>query len=295
MLVRVKTGAELSGAEQEFVDCLRKYPTPSLALVELRVGDARGKRRVSAVVFTPRGLTVLHVLGFKRRQSGILTISGAGEWVISDTPADFDDTRTGSPSDELEQSVFEVRGALERALLDAGDICGAVVLVPLRGVVVRPARTNLRPGRDVVIGNAADPTDLRIYLEGFSAGPRSWTADRVLSACAALGVAEGAPTREDLIADGFEEVVPESPSTIAREVVAREPATPGPGSSGQTAAAWIVAAIGVIGMLIIGGVIINAWVTNPAHPTPTQTTSVRPTPSPPPYRPVECWPLQAGC
>ncbi|QIS16190.1 nuclease-related domain-containing protein [Nocardia arthritidis] len=296
MLVRVKPGADISGAEQEFVDCLRKYPTPALALTDLRVGDNRGTRRVDAVVFTPRGLTVLHVLGFRRRQSGILNIAADGAWTISDTPADLDDTRTGSPTDELEQSVFEVRSALERALLDPGHVCGAVVLVPFRGVVVRPARTNLRPGLDVVVGNVSDATDLRIYLEGFSAGPRNWTADRVVSACKALGLSSDAPSRDELLADGFETVAPESPTSIAREVKPREPSTPRPPSDAQRILSWLITAVAVVGILILVGVVAVALATDTAHPAPERTSVVpSPTPSPAPYRPVQCWPFQPGC
>lgn len=296
MLVRVKTGVTLSGAEQEFVDCLRKFPTTALALIDVQVGDSRGTRQVDAVILTPRGLTVIEVRGFRRRQSGILNVSADGPWTISDAPADLDDDSPASPSDQLEQSVFEVKSMLERALLDPGHICGAVVLVPFRGVVVRPARTNLRPGLDVVVGNVPDSTEMRIYLEGFSAGPRNWTADRVVNACKALGLTDGAPTREELVADGFETVAPEQPSAIARPVPPREQPVPGPASRGQNIAAWVVVAIAVLGMLAVLGVIVMAVVRDsdppPAGPaTPTVTAD----PSVPPATSTQCWPFQPNC
>ncbi|MFI9510781.1 NERD domain-containing protein [Nocardia sp. NPDC052566] len=291
----MKTGANLSGAEQEFVDCLRKYPTTGVALVDMQAGDSRGTRRILAVIFTPRGITVVQVLGFRRRQSGILTVPADGPWTISDTPADLDDPPQGRPSDWLEQSVYEVRGMLERALLDPGHVCGVIALIPFRGVVVRPSRTNLHPGLDVVVANVSDSTELRIYLESFSAGPRNWTADRVLGACKALGLTDGAPRREELLADGFETTAPEPTTTIARPVKPREVPTPRPPSRRQTVAAWAVVVVAIVGMLTVLGVVIAALANDTAHPTPTTTQAPSPTPSPSPYHPIECYPFQPNC
>ncbi|PXX65134.1 nuclease-like protein [Nocardia tenerifensis] len=290
MLVRVTPGAQLSGAEQEFVECLRSYPSAALAVIDLRVGD----RRIDAVVWTPRGLTVLEVKGFRRRQSGILSISADGPWKISDADADLDEP-AGSPSDRLEHGISAVRTTLERALIDPGHVCGAVVLVPFRGAVVRPSRTNLRPGLDVVVGNVADATELRIYIEGFSAGPRKWTADRVIGDCAALGLAELAPSRADLVAAGFEQVAQESPSVIARPPKPRVEPTPGVGTKRHAYAGWTVVALAVIGMFVVIGVVAASLARDSSHPTPQETSTPSPTPSPSPYHPTPCWPFQQDC
>ncbi|WP_378734410.1 nuclease-related domain-containing protein [Nocardia brasiliensis] len=291
MLVRVKPGAQLSGAEQEFVECLRSYPSAALAMIDLQVGD----RQIDAVVWTPRGLSVLEVKGFRRRQSGILNISAAGPWKISDADADLDEP-SGSPSDRLEHGIYAVKNTLERALLDPGHVCGAVVLVPFRGAVVRPSRTNLRPGLDVVVGNVADATELRIYLEGFSAGPRKWTADRVIGDCTALGLADLAPTRAELVAAGFEQVAQETPSVIARPPKPRPEPTPGVATKRQAYAGWAVVALAIVGMIAVLGVVVTSLAQDSSHPDPRETSSTQPpSPSPSPPRPTTCWPFQPDC
>ncbi|WP_227997327.1 nuclease-related domain-containing protein [Nocardia australiensis] len=295
MLVKIEAGASLSGAEHEFVECLRLFPTTCLALVDLAVSD-NGSRQVDAVLITPRGITVIEVKGFRRRQSGILDVPADGPWTISDAAVDFDDEGSVGPVDQLEHAVYAVKSRLERGLLDPGHVCGAVALLPFRGAVVRPARTNLRPGIDVVVANTRDATELRIYLESFSAGPRSWTADRVFGACEALGVTSG-PSRAELIADGFDAVRPEPHMPQPPEPKPQVAPMPGAPSSRQNIASWTVLAIAIIGLLLILGVIVDAVVHDVRHPDPgsngTQTTSVDP--SPKSYRPVECWPFQPNC
>lgn len=291
MLVRIRPGAELSGAEREFVACLRSYPTTGLAMIDLEADN----RRVDAVVWTPRGLTVLEVHGFRRRQSGILSTPAEGPWTISDAPVELDDLDSGSPADRVEHGIYAVKHMLQRALQDPGHISGAVVLVPFRGAVVRPARTNLRAGLDVVVGNVTDATELRIYLEGFSAGPRNWTVDRVIGACDALGLAELAPSRAELLDAGFEENAPEPATMIARPAKPRVEPTPGVATKSQAYAGWSVVVVAVVGVLLVLGVIASALMQDSARPTRATDTTTSPTPSPPPYRPAECWPFQPNC
>ncbi|WP_330250761.1 NERD domain-containing protein [Nocardia sp. NBC_00565] len=293
MLVKIKPGADLSGAEREFVECLRSFPTTGVALLDFEVGD-HGARQVDAVILTPRGITVADIKGFRRRQSGILNIPADGPWTISAEPADLDEENSGNPVDHLEHSVHAVKTSLEQALIDPGHICGAVALVPFRGVAVRPARTNLRPGMDIVVANARDATELRIYLEGFSAGPRSWTADRVFGACDALGVAEK-PSRAELLADGFDAVQPEAPMPSAREVRQHAIPAPLPPSRRQTTAGWVVFAVALLGMVVVLIGIANSLAHDSARPAEPETTTTSVTPSPPPYRPIECWPFQTNC
>ncbi|MEU7630486.1 NERD domain-containing protein [Nocardia sp. NPDC049220] len=292
MLVRIRPGAQLSGAEREFVACLRSYPTTGLAMIDVEADN----RRIDAAVWTPRGLTVLEVHGFLRRQSGVLSTPVEGPWKIGDAVVDLDGEGSGSPSDRVEHGIYAVKHMLQRALQDPGHICGAVVLVPFRGAVVRPARTNLRPGLDVVVGNVADATELRIYLEGFSAGPRSWTADRVIGACDALGLADLAPSRAELLDSGFEEKIPEPTKTIARQPKPRTEPTPGVSTKQQAYTGWAVVAVAIVGMVIVLGVIATALAHDPAQPAPAgDAGTTSPTPSPPPYHPTDCWPFQPNC
>lgn len=293
MLVKIRPGAQLSGAEQEFVDCLRSFPTTGLAAIDAHVGD-NGTRQIDAVLITPRGITVAEVRGFRRRQSGILHVSTDEPWTISENLAELDDESNANPAERLEQSVYAVKSKLERALLDPGHVCGVVALVPLRGVVVRPARTNLRSGIDVVVANVPDSTELQIYIEGFAAGPRSWSADKVISAATALGVT--APSRAELIADGFDELAPHSHMPVAVPVAPppRTPPPPLPPSRSQHAATWAVVAVALIGMLVVFGVVATAVARDDPHPSrETTSTTVDPTPSP--SRPRDCYPFQTDC
>ncbi|MEV0028569.1 nuclease-related domain-containing protein [Nocardia sp. NPDC050793] len=293
MLVKIRPGAQLSGAEQEFVDCLRALPSTAFAAVDAQVGD-NGTRQIDAVVITPRGVTVVEVRGFRRRQSGILGVSDDEPFTISGTPADFDDENVANPIERLEQAVFAVKSKLERALIDPGHVCGVVALIPFRGVVVRPARTNVRSGIDVIVANVPDATELRIYLEGFAAGPRSWSADRVISAASALGVT--APSRAELIADGFDEQAAHSHLPAALAPPPPAPPPPSPPTRSQHAVTWAVVAVAVIGMLVVFGVVATAVARDEPHPgSEPEATSSTVAPSPPPYRPRDCYPFQTDC
>ncbi|WP_280468346.1 NERD domain-containing protein [Nocardia cyriacigeorgica] len=297
MLVKIETGAQLSAPEREFVECLRRLPTTGVALIDLMVGPEHGKRQVDAVVWTPNGVTVLEARGFRRRQSGLLEVAADGPWTISSQPADLDQPADVSVSDQLENAVHEVKSALERSLQDPGHLCGAVVLLPFRGAVVRPARTTLRPGLDVVVANTADLTEFRIYLENFGSPSRSWTADRVAAAASALTRSAGSdicPTRDELLAAGFDAAAPKPVSIPARPAPSRRDRKP-EASGGQTAAAWVVFTAAILGTLVVLGVIVRAVVTDRTEIEPAATTTSVATPSPAPRTPVDCWPLQQGC
>ncbi|MFD6389269.1 NERD domain-containing protein [Nocardia sp. NPDC060259] len=296
MLVRIRPGAELSGAEREFVECLRAYPSTGLALVDCQVGD----RRLGAVIVTPRGITVVEVKGFRRRQSGLLAVS-AGTWTISDSPLDLDTEQSAGLTDRVEHGVHAVRVALEQALQDSRHVSGAVVMVPYRGVVVRPARTALRPGLDVLVANTIDAHELRVYLEGFSAGPREWTIDRVLTTCTALGVGDLAPSRADLAADGFDgtrptqQPIPPQPRRFTEPVQAPPPADP---TRRGKLAGLIVFAAALIGVFVVFLVVGSALLNDPPNPRTTSDTTQTTTraPSTPAGREsTVCWPFQNDC
>ncbi|MFC8382575.1 NERD domain-containing protein [Nocardia sp. NPDC057272] len=293
MLVRIRPGAELTGAERELVDCLRAYPSTGLALVDCRVGD----RRLGAVIVTPRGITVLEVKGFRRRQSGLLTAAADGTWMISDSPLDLEADASNGLTDRVEHGVHAVRVALERALQDSRHVSGAVVLVPYRGVVVRPARTALRPGLDVLVANSVDAHELRVYLEGFSAGPREWTVERVLTTCTALGVVE-APSRAELVEEGFD-THRRAPTPVAPQVRKfSEPAPPpDPSRRGKLVGIGLFAAA-VLGIFVVFVVVGVALIQDSPHPRPmsdTSQTSTTRAPTSATPRKTECWPFQPEC
>ncbi|RBO90607.1 nuclease-related domain-containing protein [Nocardia puris] len=293
MLVKVGSGGQLSGAEQEFVDCLRSFRSTGLLAVGVHAGD-NGARRVDAVLFTPRGVAVAEVKGFRRRQSGILKLTDEGPWTISDTAADFDDEDTADPVDRLERSVYAVRTQLERALQNPGHVAGLVALIPFRGVVVRPAHTTVRPGLDVVVANVPDATELRIYTERFASGPRSWSADRVLGAAAALGIEP--LSREELIADGFEVLAAHSHLPVAA-TPQHAPAPPPAPTRKSAVAAWTVFAVACVGIVGVLAVIVSAVAkdTPGSNSDQRSVTTTTADPTPPPAAPRTCYPFQPDC
>ncbi|MFD3592675.1 NERD domain-containing protein [Nocardia sp. NPDC058640] len=305
MLVRIRPGAQLTGAERELVECLRDYPSTGLALVDCQVGD----RRLGAVIVTPRGITVLEVRGFRRRQSGLLTVATDGSWKISDSPLDLEDESTNALTDQVEHGVHAVRVALEQALQEGKHVCGAVILVPYRGVVVRPARTTLRPGLDVLVANTVDAHELRVYLEGFSAAPREWTVDRVINTCTALGVGE-VPSRAELAEEGFAANRP-APTPVAPQVrpvrkVSAPPPPVDPSRRGKLVgvAVFVAALIGVFVVFLVVGMALlqESPKTRPMSDT-SQTTSTTRAPvlgpsttsAPVTPRKTACWPFQTDC
>ncbi|MFC6013573.1 NERD domain-containing protein [Nocardia lasii] len=292
MLVRIRPGAELTGAERELVECLRDFASTGLALVDCRVGD----RRLGAVIVTPRGITVLEVKGFRRRQSGLLAMTADGGWMISDSPLDLDAEPSSGLTDRVEHGVHAVRVALEQALQDSRHVCGAVVLVPYRGVVVRPARTVLRPGLDVVVANTVDAHELRTYLSNFSAGPPGWTVDRVLTTCTALGVAEP-PSRAELVEEGFAANRPEPKPVVVpvRRVSAPPPTPSDPTRHGRFVGIGLFAAalVGVFVVFLVAGMALLEESPRPRPMSDTsQSTTNAPTPTP---RKTECFPFQQQC
>ncbi|MFD6399946.1 NERD domain-containing protein [Nocardia sp. NPDC060249] len=293
MLVRIRPGAELTGAERELVDCLRAYPSTGLALVDCRVGD----RRLGAVIVTPRGITVLEVKGFRRRQSGLLSAAADGSWRISDSPLDLAADASNGLTDRVEHGVHAVRVALEQALQDSRHVSGAVVLVPYRGVVVRPARTALRPGLDVLVANSVDAHELRVYLEGFSAGPREWTVERVLNTCTALGAVE-VPSRAELVEEGFDTHRPAPAPVVPQVRKFSEPVPPAdPSPRGKFVGIGLFAAA-LLGIFVVFVVVGVALFQDSPHPRPmsdTSQTSTTRAPASATPRKTECWPFQAEC
>ncbi|MEU4316216.1 nuclease-related domain-containing protein [Nocardia sp. NPDC024068] len=289
MLVKVDDRAELSPAEREFVECLRQLPTAGLAIVGLRIGTQRGTRQIGAVIWTPQGILVCEVIGFRSRQSGILTVPPERTWRVGDHDADLALEFGTNPVRQVESAVQEVELTFERASYDPGQLCGAVALIPMRGATLRPGRETLRPGLDVVVGNAAESTELRIFLENFAPGPPRWTLGRV---CAATRALTGwAPERGELIDAGFEDKLPEPPRKPRERPSWRYP------DSARThdLIGWGVLTVAVLGMLIVLVAIIGSLLDDgPAAEPAAPPSTTAPAPPPPPG-PVECWPLQPDC
>ncbi|WP_410871030.1 NERD domain-containing protein [Nocardia sp. A7] len=293
MLVRIRPGAELTGAERELVECLRAYPSTGLALLDCRVGD----RRLGAVIVTPRGITVLEVKGFRRRQSGLLSAGADGTWMISDSALDLDAEPSNGLTDRVEHGVHAVRVALEQALQDSKHVSGAVVLVPYRGVVVRPARTALRPGLDVLVANTVDAHELRVYLEGFSAGPPEWTIDRVLNTCATLGGVE-VPSRAELAEEGFADRRSAQAPVVAPVRRFSEPAPPpDPSRRGKLVGIglFVGALLGILVLFVVVGVALVQDSPNSRPMSDTTQTSTTRAPTSVTPRKTECWPFQPDC
>lgn len=288
MLVKVDDRAELTAAEEEFVECLRHFPTTGLAMVDLRIGTDRGTRQIDAVIFTVHGVTVVEVVGFRRRQSGVFEVSTDGRWKIGSETAELDLAFGADPSTMVQNSVREVERAFERTGFDPGHLCGAAVVVPFRGSVLRPARASVRPGLDVVVGNVTDSTELRIYLENFAPGEPRWTADRVRAATTAL--TGWAPGRDELLTAGFAEKLPETKRVkpLSDERVPEA-------TRGQATMGWVVTLVAALGMLVVLAVIVTALLSDGPDTDPAATTPSSAVTAPTSTTPVECWPLQPGC
>ncbi|MGI5222722.1 nuclease-related domain-containing protein [Nocardia sp. CA-290969] len=290
MLVKVDDRAELSAAEREFVECLRQLPSTGLAIVDLRIATQRGTRQIGAVIWTPQGVLVTEVIGFRSTQSGILTVSMERPWRVGDAVADLELDLGADPVRRLESAVQEVQRTFERASYDPGQLCGAVALIPRRGAVLRPARETLRPGLDVVVGNTAELTELRILLENFAPGPPRWTLGRV---CAATRALTGwAPERGELIAAGFEDKLPEPPKKPRVWQTMRRPDT----RRTHDVIGWTVLTVAVLGMLMVLAAIAGSLLAEgPAAEPAAPSSSVEPTVAPTSAGAAECWPLQPGC
>ncbi|MFI5714477.1 nuclease-related domain-containing protein [Nocardia sp. NPDC051750] len=289
MLVKVDDRAELSVAEREFVECLRALPSTGLAIVDLRIGTQRGTRQIGAVIWTPQGILVVEVIGFRRKQSGMLTVSTERPWRVGEEDADLVVEFGADPVRAVESAVREVQLTFDRATYDPGQLCGAVVLVPLRGAVVRPARETVRPGLDVVVGNVAEPTELRIFLENFAPGPPRWTLGRV---CAATRALTGwAPERRELIAAGFDDKLPEPPKASRKRPALRRPDS----RRVHDAIGWSVLAVAVVGVLVVLAAIAGSLLADGPAAEPAAPSSSSEPVAPPPAGPTACWPLQPDC
>ncbi|UOZ03390.1 nuclease-related domain-containing protein [Amycolatopsis sp. WQ 127309] len=222
MLVRVQPGTGsaahgLSGAEAKVHDMLAGWAhgTPhaidGLALLNVNIPDKSTTRQIDGLLFLPTGLAVLEVKGFTTPQAGMLTIPPNGPWLVEGEPAAIH-TLAGlpNPGEQVKAGVY----AAKRVFADIpgdGDsfIRGLVVLAATGAIELPPGKDLAGYGIDVAL---AQPTSLRKVLHRYRAQAPVWTADGVVAACAALALVELAPSRAELLAEGFSEHLPAPPS-----------------------------------------------------------------------------------
>jgi len=232
VLVRVQhgpgsDGEGLSGAEAEVVRMLRtwtgKWHLPGVALVNVNLPDRKTTRQVDALVFTPHGLLVVEVKGFTRAQPGKLVVPPNGPWTVDEAPAAIYHLTALNPGEQVKAGVYAAKKAF--AEIDGGGaafVTGLVVLVPIGKGLVLGDTGNAGVGIRVVLGTQRE---LRKAVHRHGRGRRPvWSASGVLDACEALALTHLAPGLEELLAEGFPEVV-QAP-TLERPVA--RPAPPAP-------------------------------------------------------------------
>jgi hypothetical protein len=215
VLVRVQhgpgsDGEGLSSAEAEVVRILRswtgKWHLPGVALVNVNLPDRKTTRQVDALVFTPHGLLVVEVKGFTRPQPGRLMVPPNGPWTVDDAPAAIYHLTALNPGEQVKAGVYAAKNAF--AAIDGGGaafVTGLVVLVPIGKGLVLGETGNAGVGIRVVLGTQRD---LRKAVHRPGRGRRAvWSAGGVLDACEALALTRLAPGRDELLAEGFPEVV----------------------------------------------------------------------------------------
>lgn len=215
MLVRVQRGSGggahgLSGAEDKLVDMLQswgpgRFHLPGLALVNVNVPDKTATRQVDALVFTPSGLIVVEVKGFTRPQAGALTVPPNGPWLVDGEPAAIHTLAGVNPGEQVKAGVYAAKRAFS-AIDGGGDafVTGLVVLVS-RGRGLRLGDTS-RAGVGIRVALATNKEVRRVMHRHLERRP-CWSADGVLDACRVLSLSAMAPTRAELLEEGFPDLI----------------------------------------------------------------------------------------
>lgn len=242
MLVRVQPGAGqgvrgLSSAENRVHDLLASWAAgtefhiPGLTLLNVYLPDKGTTRQVDGLVFLPSRLAVVEVKGFTSPQSGQLVIPPNGAWRVGDEPAAIH-TLAGAPTpgEQVRAGVFAAKDAFAEISGSAGGgnghVRGLVVLVTSGRLTLPTGNERAGRGIDVALGTQ---NSLRRVMHRYRRQPQVWTADGVLAACREVGLAELAPSRDELHAEGFPEHVPEPEPAEARDTAPPAPPPPRPG------------------------------------------------------------------
>lgn len=221
------SGEGLSGAETQVVKQWRswtgQYQLTGLALVNVNVPDDRGRaRQVDAVLFFPHGLAVVEIKGFTEPQSGTLRVPLNGPLTVDGEPAALHTLSTRSPLEQLRGALFGTKNALQAAEIDPGFVAGWLVLVPQPKTTITIDDANTSLGIEVVLGRNKSLRHMVHQLRRRTSSPM-WSADRVLQACDALELGALAPTREELLADGFPDTLPAANRPTSVAAVPAEP------------------------------------------------------------------------
>jgi hypothetical protein len=225
MLVRVQPGAGqhahgLSGAEAKVHDLLAgwalgtEHAIGGFALLNVNLPHQGTTRQVDGLLFLPAGLAVLEVKGFTKPQSGPLTLPPNGPWRVGDEPAAIHALAgLPNPGEQVKAGVYAAKETFA-GIPGGGDafVRGLVVLVATGTITLPPGHNLAGKGIDVAL---ATPTSLRRVLHRYRVQPPAWTADGVLAACEALALTELAPTRAELLTEGFAEQVAPPPAPAA--------------------------------------------------------------------------------
>ncbi|MDX3192723.1 NERD domain-containing protein [Streptomyces sp. MN03-5084-2B] len=218
MLVRVQPGTGsaahgLSGAEAKLRKLLAgwthgtDHAIGGLALLNVNLPDKNTTRQVDGLLFLPTGLAVLEVKGFTTPQSGRLAIPPNGPWLVEGEPAAiYGLAGLPNPGEQVKAGVYAAKKTFA-GIPGGGEsfVRGLVVLVATGAIELPPGKDLAGNGIDVAL---ATPTSLRKVLHRYRAGAPAWTVDGVLAACEALSLTELAPSRAELLTEGFGEHLP---------------------------------------------------------------------------------------
>ncbi|WP_020497399.1 NERD domain-containing protein [Sciscionella marina] len=202
----VRRAEDSSGALRRIAELFASsLDTPGLLLVGARVPhQLHGHRTIGALAITPHGITAIEVADLLQRQRGTLRCPPSASWTVDGQPA-LIRTRQANPASELDTNIYALGEALEDYGVDVGRIGGLVIVVPAEEHDLHIAgHGRLRRGMNVVLAqDLGNARDLRRHLHHQGKRKDNWSADGALAVCEALGAAEQAPSREELIAEGF--------------------------------------------------------------------------------------------
>jgi hypothetical protein len=220
----------MSGAEKAVLKRLRGIQAPGIAISGCHVpgrpagpGARQVGQEVDVVLFTPAALVAIEVKGIvKFGASGTLSCGVNGRWTLAGIEGDPIHVR-GNDSNPLEQLAGGMYGLKEIVETASGGevfVPGLVVIVPNKGAITLDKGTIPMPtGRDVLL-----ESELAGWLTSLRRRPQTWTAPGVYAVLAALGLAEGTVTYEQLVSAGFADTQPAE----AAPVVDLFPAAPEP-------------------------------------------------------------------
>lgn len=211
MLVRVgptevRRADDPSGAGKRIIERFEHSEgTPGLLLVGAQAPhQMHGHRSIDGLVITPNGITAIEAAELLQRQHGTLRCSMDSVWTVDGQPALLR-AKQANPASELETNIYALSNALEEHGIATGPIGGLVIVLPEHpGELHLSGGGKLRRGMHVVLAEQLDDgRELRKHLQRGGRRKEHWSADDVLAACAALDAQDYAPSRHELLLEGF--------------------------------------------------------------------------------------------